>query len=79
MELNLENLKKLKKGKKHKTIEPELIKFGKWLGENNFCRNSMGIWSTNCMSFKRMTDEEIVNMFLENPNEYKNHLAEIRE
>ena len=77
MELNLENLKKLKRAKKNKIIEPELIKFGKWLGENNFCRNSMGIWTTNCISFKRMTDEEIVNMFLENPNEYKNHLVEV--
>lgn len=79
MELSLENLKKLKKAKKNAMITPHLKDFGKWLGENNFGRNSFGVWSTNCSSFKRMDDDEIVSMYLNNPNELQEHLKMVRQ
>jgi hypothetical protein len=50
-------------------LKNQLTVFGKWLGENNFGRNSFGVWSTNISSFKRMDDSEIVDMYLHNPNE----------
>ncbi len=60
-------------------MKEDLKAFGKWLGENNFGRNSFGIWSTNCSSFKRMDDDEIVDMYLNNPNEYQIFVTEIRK
>lgn len=58
-------------------LKLRLIEYGKWLGKNNFGRNSFGIWSNNCSSFKRMNDAEIVHMYLNNPNEYQDFLKEL--
>jgi len=60
-------------------MKKELKDFVKWLGENHFTRNSFGIWSTNCSSFKRMDDDEIVDVYINNPDELKNHISGVRK
>ncbi len=57
----------------------ELIDYGKWLSKNNFSRNSMGIWGTNCSSFRGMNDDEIVDMYVNNPNKLQDHLKVVRQ
>ncbi|MBC7866251.1 MAG: hypothetical protein H7X88_01845 [Gloeobacteraceae cyanobacterium ES-bin-316] len=58
-------------------LAKELKVFGKWIGENNFGRNSAGRWSTNCQSFGSYTDTQIVKMYMNEPDKYQKFKKEL--